>query len=248
MARLLGDVSRVELLTGGGDLTASVQSTVVPQNEFYVEGFTACRELLETLATQQLIAASLTLKQQEQTCFVSAATELSLTRKHSFTFAWFVIDMLAPVPSIEWVEAVVDLFETLTVAVDALEGWAHPTRDGDTGPRSPRFTWVRPLSTDHMPAQVEFYGWLVWVPPSVVDTLGGVTGFEQSGLPVTVRERTTASGTGIVARLGDNPRQLTDEDLRAWRSFLAPAMNESSSFTPGMWHAKRPVGVLPEDW
>lgn len=248
MVDLLDDMSRVELLTGGGNLTVALHATVVPQNELNVEGLAECRELLEKLSAQKLIGASLTLKSQGRSCFKSSAIEVQMTKRHSHPFALFVIDVPDMHRSSEWVEAVVDLFATHIVVVDALEGWVHPTRNDKTGPRSPRFSWSRPLLADHMPAQVEFYGWLVWVPPSVVDTLGGIAGFEQSGLPVTVRELSTASGTGIVARLGDNPGQLTDDVLREWRSFLAPAMNESPNFTPGMWTSERPVGVLPEDW
>lgn len=109
------------------------------------------------------------------------------------------------------------------------------------------------------PGEVVGYSYLMCLPPSVVERVGGADRVRR-GPPELVRDVVTASGQQcLITVLRDSPNDVSVELLLEWRAFLAPALRSDAlesrqaafdrlSLTSGSAWYQLPPMVLPDDW
>jgi hypothetical protein len=107
---------------------------------------------------------------------------------------------------------------------------------------------VRPLFGDMMQLespQLFAYSWTVYLRPDVLKLLGGID-FVVGEAPVERHQviETFENKRGLLCRIGVSPHMVSDDQWRAWRNFLSPALGEmTSGFYPGEQFPR----LTPED-
>jgi hypothetical protein len=249
LQELLEERSALDLIAGTSNYWTIGHATTVPPNDLYADGLNRSKSLLRKLAGSETLSAGIELKTEGQVSCRFSIVEVSIDREHNVVSPAFALSLPEGNLPANWVEAVVRLFTQHALMSEALEGWGHLARDvGDSAPRTMKFSWPRPLRADQLCPQVEFYGWLVWLPPSLVKGLGGPAALQVEVPAATLHEVHRIDGAALVAQLGPDPRTLGEDDLRAWRLALGPVMNVLPGYEVGQREGLRPLGVLPEDW
>jgi hypothetical protein len=93
--------------------------------------------------------------------------------------------------------------------------------------------------------QVFSYHWMVYLRPDVLTLLGGIN-FVLADAPVERKQLIdTAEGAqGVLCRVGVSPQDVSDDQWRAWRTFLLPVLGEiNRHFDSGTEFPR----LIPED-
>lgn len=253
----------LELLLDGTPADGNFGATVSPRREIWARGLSKALLALRDGRDQDMLTGSFEVSTDE---IVVTTDQIIVPDRFPARFSssrlgldedgnMLVTASLAlPPPSKvteDWSACVLELVCWLSEILSPRFGDVRlgPHEHARTG-RSPvrKFWWPYPLGESTMPPQVNFYGWIVWLHPAVLTTLGGLDAVRAAAPVALVREVETTDGVGAVAQLMADPQEITDVDLRAWKEYLTPVMNPDPAFVPGQRAEPRPPGVLPDDW
>jgi hypothetical protein len=102
--------------------------------------------------------------------------------------------------------------------------------------------------------QIFGYQWIQLFTPTVMGKLAAA-GHHMADVPAELKIPIDAvdGTTSILVALRRSPYDVTDADMRAFRTFVLPVLYVTGEPRPGSLAAirpsrTRPVGVLPEDW